>query len=312
MTQNKKLHNAGMIILKTIGSGCSAIRLKFTSKYALNIPSSAAANINRYLKSNRNHEIYGSLAMSTHSMVGRKPSDIDIVVKSPKNTARAIIKIMKKHKIETKLTSNPMYGSFVVQVKKKGIFVDAVDIHPLKSHRGKFQIFGKSIDPVKVNGYNIQHPADQLRRKANSVMAKDGPPAHRKLKDNTDFVTTSRLLLDAKELRARAELKRVKQAREKLKLWKKHVRSLPGYSKTKTVMGKDPISAKNEKLFIKYALEHPGIDVTKIKITKMGISITKPKKKTTRKKVSSPYKKKSTSKKKIQKKEEFINIWDYI
>jgi len=274
--KDQELYNDGMIILDTVGHENSAVAKKLQSTDAANVPDMAANALDRYLKVNPNHEVYGSLAMHTHTFKGsRTPADIDIVVSNPRKVATDVNRIMRRKGIKTNMVSNPEYNSFVVQVEKNNELVDAVDIHPMKGHRGKYDVFGQSLLPVQTDGINVQVAADQLLRKANSVMAKSkgkmGPVEHRALKDTTDFITTSRLLLDSKELEAKAELKRVAKGRKALQSWKKHARTLDGYNPDKTPIGKDPIPATHEKRFINFALKNPGVDIDNIRLTKKTV-----------------------------------------
>ena len=279
--KDQQLYNDGMIILETVGHENSSVAKALKSTDAANVPNVTADALDRYLKINPNHEVYGSLAMHTHSFGGRKPSDIDVVVSNPRKVASDVNRIMRRKGVKTKIISNPQFNSFVVQVEKNNEFADAVDIHPIQGHSGKYDVFGQSLPPVRTNGINIQVAADQLLRKANSVMAKNkkqfGPPEHRALKDTTDFITTSRLLLDSKELEAKAELKRVDEGRKALRSWKKHARTLEGYNSKRTAIGKDPIPPTHEKRFINFALKNPEIDVDNIRLTKKGVKQTKKK-----------------------------------
>lgn len=296
--KDQRLYDDGMIILDTVGHENSAIAKELKSTCAANVPDMAADALDRYLKINPNHEVYGSLAMSTHTFKGRKPADIDVVVGNPRKVATDVNRIMRLKGIQTNIVSKPEYNSYVVQVEKNNEMVDAVDIHPLKGHQGKYDVFGQSIPPVQTNGINVQVAADQLLRKANSVMARDrgrfGPPEHRALKDTTDFITTSRLLLDSKELEAKAELKRVAEAKRALQSWKRHARTLDGFNPKRTPIGKDPIPATHEKRFINFALKNPNVNIDDIRLTKK--SVTQITKKTPRnpyaknlKKVTNPY-----------------------
>lgn len=276
--KEQKLYDDGMTILETVGNENSSVSKDLKSTNASNVPDTTADALDRYLKLNPSHEVYGGLAMHTHTFGGRKPADIDVVVSNPRKVSKDVNRIMRRKGIKTKVVGNPAFGSFVVQVEKNNEMVDAVDIHPIKGHRGKYDVYGESLLPVKTDGINVQVAADQLLRKANSVMSttkgKMGPPKHRILKDTTDFITTSRLLLDSKELEAKAELKRVDKARKALQSWKKHARTLEGYNHKKTPIGKDPIPATHEKRFINYALKNPCVDIDDIRLTKKGIKKT--------------------------------------
>lgn len=291
--KEQQLYNDGMIILETVGHENSSVAKALKSTDAANVPNVTADALDRYLKINPKHEVYGSLAIHTHSFGGRKPSDIDVVVSNPQKVASDVNRIMRRKGVKTNITHNPLFNSFVVQVEKNNNFVDAVDIHPIQGHGGKYDVFGQSLSPVRTDGINIQVAADQLLRKANSVMAKNknqfGPPQHRALKDTTDFITTSRLLLDSKELEAKAELKRVDEGRKALRSWKRHVQTLDGYNAKRTPIGKDPILPTHEKRFINFALKNPKIDVDNIRLTKKGVKQTKKKVKPLNQMANRPY-----------------------
>ena len=271
MTKANKLKKAGRTILDVVGDEYSVYAKSLSSRNAENVPKNVAPDIDKYLKNNP-HEVYGSLAMSTHTGLSRTPSDIDMVVLNPRRTANVMAAKMRRKGYKTKTTSNPAFGQYVVQIKKNGEWVDVADIHPIKGHRGKFDVYGSSLNPIEKDGMNIQRAADQLLRKGNAVMGKNnngsfGPAPHRALKDTADFVTTSRLLIDSKELQAKAELRRVRKARKALKVWKKHVRNMDGYNKDLKV-GRDPIPDKDEREFMEFAAENPKHDIDNIVLGK--------------------------------------------
>ena len=166
---------------------------------------------------------------------------------------------------KTNIESNPQFNSHVVQVKKGGVWVDVADIHPIKEHKKKFEVFGKSVAPKDVGGIKVQAARDQLFRKANSVMAYDpktqtfGAAEHRRKKDVSDFITTSRLLLDSKQLQAEAELAKVSRGRKALKSWRKHAKKIDAGH-----VRKDPIPERQEQRFINYAVRNPNLDVEEI------------------------------------------------
>ena len=263
--EEKKRQTDGMIILNILEDETSVIQKPLMPSDAANVPANTSIDILRILKGTKDHEVYGSLAMGTKTFAQRKPNDIDVVVDNPKETASIISKRMKSRGHKTKIESNPQFNSHVVQVKKKGEWVDVADIHPIKEHKKKFDVFGESVAPSDVGGIKVQAARDQLFRKANSVMAYDpktkvfGAAEHRKQKDVNDFITTSRLLLDSKQLQAEAELAKVAKGRTALKSWRKHAKKIgAGHVR------KDPIPERQEQRFIKHAVNNPNLDVEEI------------------------------------------------
>lgn len=263
--EEKKRRTDGMTILNILEGETSVIQKPLLPSDAANVPANTSIDILRILKQTKDHEVYGSLAMGTKTFAQRKPNDIDVVVDNPKQTASIISKRMTARGHKTKIESNPQFNSHVVQVKKGKEWVDVADIHPIKEHKKKFDVFGESVAPKKVGGIKVQAARDQLFRKANSVMAYDpktqtfGAAEHRKQKDVNDFITTSRLLLDSKQLQADAELAKVAKGRKALKSWRKHAKKIgAGHVR------KDPIPERQEQRFINHAVKNPNLDVEEI------------------------------------------------
>lgn len=269
-------YDDGMTILHTVSNETSVVSKELKTTDAANVPDQSAAQLDKYIQSINKHELYGSLAMKSRTFASRKPNDVDIVVNQPKKVALDVRRIMQRTGAKARIESNPEFNSHVVQVKKGKEWVDAVDIHPLQEHKVKFDVFGKSLPPTIVKGVKVQRAADQLLRKANSVMGYNpkekrmGPAEHRRYKDVVDFVTTSRLLLDSKQLKAEAEIVQVKEARQALGSWRKHARSLKEHDAKKSKIGKDPIPEYREQQFIRYARLNPLLDVDLIVLNKKG------------------------------------------
>lgn len=269
-------YDDGMTILKTVSDETSVVSKELKTTDAGNVPDRAAASLDKYIRSIDKHELYGSLAMKSRTFAARKPNDVDIVVNQPKKVALDVRHIMQRTGSKARIESNPEFNSHVVQVKKGKEWVDAVDIHPLQEHKVKFDVYGKSLPPSIVKGVKVQRAADQLLRKANSVMGYNpkekrmGPAEHRRYKDVVDFVTTSRLLLDSKQLKAEAELEQVKTGRKALVSWRKHARSLKKHDTKKSKISKDPIPEYREQQFIRYARLNPSVDVDSISLNKKG------------------------------------------
>lgn len=261
-----QLNRAGLTILKTVDGEVSVMQTKPTSSFASNVPDRSAHAIDSYVKS-RQHELYGSVAMKARNFKARMPSDLDITVQNPQQAANDISSIISKRGNRTKITSNPEWGSYVVKVKKGKEYVDAIDIHPIEGHAPeKFDVFGRPEKPQNIGGLYTQTATDQLKRKANSVMAKGGVAPKRAVKDTLDFIQTSRVLLDSKQVQAEAELKRVQAGRKALKVWERKAKALKaeGYRK-------DPIPESREQEYIKYAVANPQANVDHIKLDRKGV-----------------------------------------
>jgi hypothetical protein len=268
--EEQKLKNAGMVIVGAVSSEFSVYGEEPQMVNATNVPDDTEPAIYEHLRSLSAHEVYGSVPAKSQSPVARAPADIDMVVPEPKVTAQAIKAQLEARGHKTNVTSNPQFGSYVVQVEnEKGEFVDAADIHPLEGHYTKYEVHGESLPPYKMNGVFVQRLSDQLMRKANSVLGnnnngKFGAAPHRQLKDEADFVTTARTLIDSKKLQAEADIKKAAEAEKALKLWEKRVKKHPDYSPKMYAVGRDPIPEKQEQKFIKFAEQHPEADVDNI------------------------------------------------
>lgn len=269
-TQAEK-RKAGMIILRTVEDEVSVMQTTPKSTFASNVPDAAATDIDKYIKQSKGHELYGSLAMRSRNFSARTPEDIDIAVRNPTRVAHDLKRIIERKGKKAKITTNPQWKSHVVQVKKGDEFVDAIDIHPIDGHTpDQYDVYGAPKKPRRIAGINTQTAADQLLRKANSVMAKGGPAPKRAKKDTVDFITTARVLLDSKQLQAEAEMQRVKTGRKALKVWEREANALGA-----TGYRKDPIPERREREFISFAGDNPKADVDNIKLGRRGVSVKK-------------------------------------
>jgi len=259
--EEQKRHRDGMVLLNILSTETSVIQKPLTPSGAANVPDNTSHDILKIIKATPRHEVYGSLAMQTKTFSQRSPNDIDMVVGNPGNVSNKIERSLRSAGHNVNVEHNKEYGSYVVQTKKGKEWIDVADIHPIKEHKQEFDVYGKSIPPKRVGGINVQVAADQLLRKANSVMAYDsetqtfGAQPHRKQKDVADFVSTSRLLLDSKQLQAEAELAKVRKGRRALKSWQKHAKKVGA----KAV--KDPIPETQEQRFIRHAVDNPDLNV---------------------------------------------------
>jgi hypothetical protein len=179
---------AAKTICSTLSKEFSVIAKPLASVNIRNIPDAAELAVRNWIRSHAGrHEVYGSSAMATHSVTARPPQDLDIVIDNPGHAARVLADILRRKRIKTKVTANPEWKSYVVQVMKNGAWVDAIDIHPIQEHSGKFEFHGESQKPIATRGINIQRASDQLLRKANAVTTitegRMGAPEKRNFKD---------------------------------------------------------------------------------------------------------------------------------
>lgn len=274
---------AARTIVKTLGNEFSVIAKPLSSVNIRNIPDVAESAVRNWLRTHIGcHEVYGSGAMATHSVTARPPQDLDIVIDNPGHAARVLADILRRKRIKTKVTANPQWKSYVVQVMKNGAWVDAIDIHPIQEHSGKFDFHGESQKPIATRGINIQRASDQLLRKANAVTAitegRMGAPEKRNLKDTIDFITTSELLLASLELKTKAQQARASQVRSAIKVWRSHLRMLetaPGEKKPgrKKPGRKKPVSKTRADTFISKAKSRPAVDLDNLIFEEDGISM---------------------------------------
>ena len=262
-------YDSGLHVMKTLATERSVISKRVKLTDAVNVPKDTAKDIRKILTQIKNHELYGSLASSSKTMVSRRPKDVDVAVNNPYDKALKIADILKRKGHNVRIESMPQFDSHKVQIKRNSEWVDVVDLHEHAEHISReFSEYGVVTPPDMIEGLYVQTMNDQMLRKGHSAMLYDertetfGPRPHRAAKDIGDFITGSRLLIDSKELRAKAELARVKKARKSLKVWRKHAKTIPGASVN---LGKDPIPEDMERRFIKFAVENPEIDVDDIK-----------------------------------------------
>lgn len=293
--EEKKLYNSGMNLVKLASTATTIVRKKVSSGDAATIPKDAGSKIDEWLRSNE-HILYGSLPMKRQMFKSRPAKDVDLAVEHPREAAQRLNTILaNKTKLQTRIIHSKGMKRYAVQVKSESDkWIDAIDIHTIGMFYGDYDVYGSTLPPYSQKGIQIQTLADQLLRKANSVLAIDkktgrfGATPDRELKDVTDFVNVSKMLIESKELRARASLARVKEGREAIKIWEDYARKLDGYGGQKKVF-KDQISTKKEKAFIAYALKHPEHDVRDLVFTDGKVIIPKTHKKKPGKKVISPY-----------------------
>lgn len=229
--------SAAMTICKTLGDELSVIAKPLARVNIKNIPDSVEPQIRNWIRTHAGkHEVYGSAAAATHRVGGRRPADLDIIVSNPRAAATALAGIMRRKSIRCKVVASQSPGAYVVQVLRRGKWLDALDIHPVAGHAGKYDFYGKSKKPMAKKGINIQRAADQLLRKANAVTAKQsngrvGAAEHRNLKDTQDFIATAETLLASMELKSKAEQGRAKKVKAAIRVWKAHLKTIEGAPK---------------------------------------------------------------------------------
>lgn len=228
---------AALTICKTLSDELSVIAKPLAKVNIKNIPDSVEPAIRNWIRTHAGkHEVYGSAAAATHSVGGRRPADLDIIVSNPQAAATALAGIMRRKSIRCKVVASKSPGAFVVQVLKRGKWVDALDIHPIAGHAGKFDFHGESKPPMAKKGISIQRAADQLLRKANAVTAKQpdgrvGAAEHRNLKDTQDFISTAKTLLASMQLKSKAEQARAKRVTAAIRVWERHLKTIKGATK---------------------------------------------------------------------------------
>ena len=255
-------YDAALKIVKTLGNELSVVSKPLASVDIKNIPNSVEPQIKDWIRKYKGKsEVYGSGAMATHSIHTRKPTDLDIVIDNPKHAAYSLAKIVKNKGHKVKIIPNPQYNSYVVQIQINDTFVDALDIHPIEGHYGKYELYGSSKAPLNKRGIAIQRASDQLLRKARIItsIGKDGrmgAPLARELKDTTDFVATAELLLASLELKSRAQLARAREVKSGIKIWKTYLKTLKG-----SVSKSKPISKTRKEKFKRKAINNPSVDL---------------------------------------------------
>ena len=313
----KRRRNAALAIVKTLESEHSVVSKPLASVNIKNIPDSAEADIRNYIRTLKNHEVYGSASMATHSIHARRPNDLDIVVTNPRKVAYAFSNIMRRKGIKTKVVANPEWGSYIVQAYQKDEWVDCCDIHPISEHKGKYDFYGSSQQPLNKSGITLQRASDQLLRKANSITGRQrdgsmGAAPHREEKDTSDFITTAENLLASMELKSKAQLAKAKKVRAELKVWKAHLAKLKG-GKKKTPVKQKPLSTTRQKKFVKKAVNTPGKDIDDLifengNVIERKVSISKTKKKAKVPYTKSPYQKKKKKRKAKRKTRKLIDV----
>ena len=263
----ERRRNAALTICKTLSEETSVVSKPLSKVDIKHIPNSVEPTVKNWIRKYKGKsEVYGSSAMSTHSIHARRPQDLDLVIDNPSHAAHSLSQLMRQRGVKTKIVANPEWGSYVVQVKNgKGEWKDAIDIHPIKGHYGKYDFYGSSQQPLNKRGITLQRASDQLLRKFNAVTErrKDGSMGstpHREIKDTTDAIQITELLLASMQLKSKAQLAKAKQVKEELKVWKAHLRKLKG-GKKKATSKRKPLSVTRQGKFVAKAVKKPGMDI---------------------------------------------------
>jgi len=300
----QNLLNDGVFLVKSLADENSVVSKPLDPTKAKNVPSDVSDDINDLLRNSRqHHEVFGSLAMESRTFYGRPPSDIDVAVEFPDQAAQSFGQALANKGHRVRIRNIPEHQAVRIEVEKNGgNWVEALDLHSNYNHlqgRDTKPVFIEPIPPDTVEGINIQTANEQLIRKGNSAMRYNeqtgefGARKHRRCKDVTDFITTARLLIDSKQLRAEAVLKRVekrkkegdpifstgiptnmreqrayddlaevKKERMALASWKHYAKSQKCNVKN---IDRDPIPENLEQMFIQQAVNKSGLEVNKIR-----------------------------------------------
>jgi len=255
---------AAMTIVKVLDDELSVVAKSLSQVDIRNIPDRVEPAVRGWLRKHAgNHEVYGSAAMATHQITGRQPADLDLVIADPNAAARSLAALMKRGGVKCRVIPSQSAGAFIVQTYRRNEWGDALDIHPLEGHAGKYEFHGQSKPPMTKNGIRIQRASDQLLRKANSVTGtRDdgsmGAAPARELKDTRDFVANARLLLASMETRTAAQQARARRVRAAIVVWERHLKTIPGApAKPK----RKPVSKTRTKRFTQKARANPGVEL---------------------------------------------------
>jgi hypothetical protein len=260
----KTIKNSIKLVSKTLNEGLSLYAHPVSVKKTKDIPKEIHDWLNTFIRSNP-VEIFGSLGMQSYAPHARKPGDLDAVVDNPEYIARTITSKLQAHGYDAMTYRHPWKGGWQVKIRKNNIDTVIADLHPKQGHTVRYAEYGFTKKPSLVGGVLIQEAEDQLLRKANNIMHKQGVGSHRIAKDVEDFVVIANTMLDSKQLRAQAKMAQVTQAKKELAKILEYAKSVKGIdAQSKKRMVKDPIPAALEKRVIAYAKSNPEIDVRDI------------------------------------------------
>lgn len=257
----KTIKNSIKLVSKTLNEGLSLYAHPVSVKKTKDIPKEIHDWLNTFIRSNP-VEIFGSLGMQSYAPHARKPGDLDAVVDNPEYIARTITSKLQAHGYDAMTYRHPWKGGWQVKIRKNNIDTIVADLHPKQGHTVRYAEYGFTKKPSMIDGVLIQEAEDQLLRKANNIMHKQGVGSHRIAKDVEDFVVIANTMLDSKQLRAQAKMAQVTQAKKELAKILEYAKKIKGADISR--MKKDPIPAKIEKKVVAYAVANPDIDVRDI------------------------------------------------
>lgn len=251
---------AALVICKTLSNETSVIAKPLSSIDVKNIPNSVEPLIRNWIRKKANHEVYGSASMATHLIHARKPHDLDLVVSQPSSAANSLSALMRRHGVKTRIISKPDWDSYVIQTKDtKGVWVNAIDIHPAKGHYGKYELYGNSRPSLNVRGINLQQSSDQLLRKFNAITHRRldgsmGGSPQREVKDTDDAIQIAEVLLASMELKSRVQLLKARKVKDAIEVWKVYLRRISG----RDTKREKQISSMQTDKFVRKAVENPS------------------------------------------------------
>jgi hypothetical protein len=290
--QERKRKEAAMLIVKALSTESSVVEKTLSQVDIKNIPNRVEPAIRRWLQQHKGkHEVYGSAAMATHTLRGRQPNDLDIVVEKPRYAAQSLARMLRNEGVSLKTSSKPKWDSYIIQIRdSKGEYKDAIDIHPIKRHSQSYQLYGKSLPPGNKQGITLQSASDQLLRKGNAitkyVSGEMGASPHRNVKDTEDFISTAKLILASMELRSEAKKRKATKVKAAIRTWEGHLKSLKGRATSK----RDTFTKPQKKRYVATAMKHPDYTIGDLvfasekRVVKKKKVVKKPKPKTKKRK----------------------------
>lgn len=167
------------------------------------VPPEASAIIERVIRSEKEHLLYGSATQRAQLKSGRLPKDIDIEVLEPTFTARKILKELEseypgQYRISKKTPT-------IVEIKTKTGWHHMVDIHEIISP-GELIGYGMQTQKPIQTGWQLQRPiGEQLVRKGERTIRfehRGQLSPGRRTKDIGDFHSIAESMLEQRRLLA--------------------------------------------------------------------------------------------------------------
>lgn len=258
--QERTRKEAAMLIVKALSTEPSVVEKTLSKVDIKNIPNNVEPAVRKWIREHKGrHEVYGSAAMATHTLKGRQPNDLDIVVENPRAASQAIARVLRNKDVKIKTSSKPKWNSYLIQIQdRKGEYKDAIDIHPIKDHSQSYKLYGKTLPPGSKQGITLQSATDQLLRKGNAITkyvgGEMGASPHRNVKDTEDFISTAKLLVSSMELRSEAKKRKATKVKAAIRTWESYLRTL---KRGRAVSKRKPFTAPQKKRYVTKAVEHP-------------------------------------------------------